>query len=231
MKKTIKHLTSLCLVLVMCLSICAPAFAANDSECANNHEPEAIVNIVNHSKHITSQQISEITQSSGAYIVNSDGSITPVEATVIIEDMSTPVSLCGYSANTTNNPSYKVTINAKVDGVDKVSSDSDDLNKAGITATATLEMVWTDCPGTENIIKTVSGALKVYKGTVTSGTVEWGDGFRSAVGYVTRDVGSRRSFSFTANKTALTPCARYYVKFAETQSSELYLKATASIWQ
>lgn len=190
------------------------------------------IKVINLAENITDDCIDEITDSINAGLMYQDGTIVPVDTVITIEDISDSKA---RGISNTNENSYKVTVEASVSENDnmptsrKIVSDSGDKN-GSVEASATLQMIWTDVLGPNNILDQVSGTLTVKKGTVTLGIVKYGEGYRSAIAWKSRDVGAASSFEFNPNETYLDPAACYEIEFQEDFFS-LYLTVHSSIFQ
>ncbi len=214
-KKTI----ALLLAITVFASMGISAFAFSTDDVTNT----ANVTVVNCSQSITAQQITEIKEAVDSYVILNDGTKVPAESVVTIEDVSTDEYSC-YSLSPNN--TYKVSVQARA-STDKIVSDNDYKNKGETNASITLEMVWTDVTGPNNVLKEVSGTLSVIKGTVVSGEVKWGDSIMGG-NWAKRDVGSSSSFSYTPDFSTYCPSASYTVQFTDCN---LYAKVSASIFQ
>jgi len=133
--------------------------------------------IVNLSHEISAQELHEIEQSVGAYVTMSDGKTAPVASVVTTEDV--PLNECSAYALSDEN-SYKVTVQTTASN-DKIVSDSGEHNYSGLHVSATLELIWTGGSGLNNVIKKVSGARTITAGSVNWTTVQWGDGWKTAL--------------------------------------------------
>ena len=193
---------------------------------------EEKVKVINLTENITDECIDEITDSVSASLVYQDGTMVPTDMVITIEDISNT-----NSRNISNliEKRYQVTVEASVSEVTdeanarKIVNDSAYKN-GDVVASATLQIIWTDVFGPENILNEVSGTLEVVSGTVKSGTVKYGDGFYSAVGWTEKNVGSRKSFTYNPNETAFIPTADYWVYFKD-ELFGLHLSVSSSLFQ
>lgn len=194
----------------------------------NIEDEQANIEIVNLSSNIGEEEIQKITDSVSANLVYEDGSEVPVNTVVTIEDISTLNSKMRTMSNDADSNSYQVTVSASAD--QKITSDSADKNTSKVVASATLQLIWTDNTGLNNVIDKVSGTRTVTKGTVSSATLKYGDGYRSSILWTTKDVTNMKSFSYSPNKTAADPSASYSILFKES-SVALSLSVSSSIFQ
>lgn len=219
-----KKFTSFALAICIVFSLCCTAFATTIPTTA---EPE--VTVVNLSKSIAPQTLQEIVDSTGAQLVTDDGTIIPIDSVVTIEDCS----VAEFSSLKNVSPeqdAYKVTVSTTASD-DKVVSDSGDKNGAEFNVSATLQLIWVDGPGLDNVIKKVSGTLTILKGKVKDATyVEWGNGWQSALNWTTKRIGDKSSFTYYPNQTVACPASLYSV-FVEGASVALTLKAYSSVFQ
>jgi len=94
-------------------------------------------------------ELLEIEKSVGAEIVMADGTSVPIESMVTIEDVSTS----NHSARfLDSSDGYKVTVQATASD-DKIDSDSGPQNNSKFNVSATLQLIWTDGAGLDNVIK------------------------------------------------------------------------------
>ena len=204
----IKKLLSLAVAGAMMLSTMVVSAGAVDV----NHDVQSPaldsnVTIVNLSDNITSQQIQEIASATSACIKQKDGTTIPVNSVVTVEDVSMPVGL----ADTDSIPSaYKVTLSATASNEKEV-YDNGDKKGADFDVSATLGMIWIDGPGLDNVIKEVSGVRVVKKGTIDSAKVQWGDGWKSALTWTSKNVINRSTFLYRPNETVSCPKASYSI--------------------
>lgn len=112
----------------------------------------------------------------------------------------------------------------------KIDSDSGDKNTSKTTASATLQLIWTDGPNYNNTIDNVSGTLTVNRGTVKSGIVRYGNGWRTPITWEKENVGSNSSFSFNPKLTVPDPSADYSIIF-NNETYSLNLRVSANIFQ
>ncbi len=216
-----KKITALLIAFSTLCSMSVTAFAADMPVTKTS----ADVTLINLSDKISDNELSEIKDTAHAYVTLHDGTIIPIDSVVTVEDVVED-GISPYSLS--DQKSYKVTVQAAASS-DKIVSDSDYINGKDFNASATLQLIWTDGPGLDNYIKQVSGTLNVVKGTVTDGTVSWGDGW-SGYGWDERDVGAKSSFSYSPNKKASCPQAMYSVLIDESFTN-LYIHVSSSVIQ
>ena len=220
----IRKVVSLALILAILSSINLSAYAVAQPSQTN----DATVTVVNLSDSITTHEIDEIVSSTHACIKQKDGTVIPIESVVTIEDISEPSY---YSNNTPDQKSYKVTVNATAsDGVDKIVSNSGNKNNENVNATATLTLVWTDGPGLENVIKEVSGTIRVDKGRITSSYVDWGNGWETAVNWHREQLRDVPRFVFYPTMKVPCPKDMYTIIFANDFLS-LTVIVSSSVFQ
>lgn len=232
MRKTKKVLS----VILACITIfgtSVTAFAADESTNSNEN-----IEVVNLSQNIDAREIEEIKESVVSNIICEDGTEIPMTTVVTIEDASVSSNARAYSANANN--SYKITVSATADTTQdttsagnnsrKIDSDSADRNSKGVVASITLQLTWTDLSGVNNRLDKVSGSLTKTKGTVTKASLRYGDGYRSAILWTSKNVIGKTSFSYSPKMTAIDPSADYAVNFAES-SVQLYVSVSASVFQ
>lgn len=222
-----KKFVSFALASVICLSLNGPALALDDSIVTDSD-----ITVINLSERITPQELQEIASCVTAQITKEDGTVVPVEATITVEDLSVEDSVYStYSKmSSIEGNSYKITLNA-VASEDKIDTDSGAQNGTGYNVAATLQLIWTDVFGVDNIIKEVSGTLTILKGTVDEDSfVEWGDAWEGALRWTSRKVGTKPSFAYYPNETAIAPAAAYTV-YIEDALVNLCLSVRSSIFQ
>lgn len=221
MKKLLS--TAVAIAMVTCMGTTAFAMDKALGEIESNIE------VVNLSDNINIQTIQEIIRSVESSLIYDDGTVVPVDAVVTIEDIST------MNHRSSEVQSYKVTLDTSISeqietpNSRKIDSDSDDKN-GNVVASATLQLIWTDGPGLNNVIDKVSGTLTVKKGRVSDGEVRYGDGWRSTILWTKKDVGSASSFSYRPGITVADPSAVYYVDF-EDATFGLSLRVSANVLQ
>ena len=207
-----KKMLSMALVVGMITSMSTNAFAAQ----ATVEEVESNIEVIALSADISEETLDEITNSVEAGLVYDDGTTVPIDAVVTVEKMP---STSRSAAN-----SYSVTLSSKI------VSDSADQNSSKTNASATLQLVWTDGPGLQNSIDEVSGTLDIVKGKLTSGHVRYGDGWRSAILWTDKNVGSASSFTYRPNMVVADPTADYSIGF-EGEVFTMYLYVSANVFQ
>lgn len=225
-----KKLISLVISLGMLFSMSANVFAyADDTDMkisgttSNRTAAESSeITIMNFSKSISSEELQEIVHGTDACMVFEDGTVVPVAYVVTIEDVATPRNMA-ESQNT-----YKVTVSADV-SEDKMDNDAGVMN-GNVTASATLELLWTDVPGVNNVIKRIKGTLTLHKGTVEVATVRYGDTWVTPLQWIPIDVTGMSSFTYFPNVTTIAPGTGYTIIFEEAVFS-LYLRASSFILQ
>lgn len=224
----IKKLLSTAVAIAMVTCMGTTAFAMDKSL----GEIESNIEVINLSDNISIQTIQEIASSVESSLIYDDGTVVPVDAIVTIED----ISITNYhSSEVSLQNSYKVTLDTSISeqtetpNSRKIDSDSDDKN-GSVVASATLELIWTDGPGLDNVIDKVSGNLTVEKGRVSDGEVRYGDGWRTIAFWTKKDVGSASSFSYRPSITVPDPSAVYYVDF-ENETFGLSLRVSANVLQ
>lgn len=95
----------------------------------------------------------------------------------------------------------------EVNATSKPEIESKKYNSNGIDVTMHLTMVWLDVKGTKNVLQTLSGSNTLTKGTITSGTIYWGDTASELRG--SASVG-KNSFSKSINYTSQDGFGRLY---------------------
>lgn len=223
LKKIVAMVVAVCMMMATNVTI----FATEQTSVR-----EGKLDVVNLSDNISTETIEEITSAVGVFLLYDDGSVVEVDSTVIIEDE--PI-LNSRSIDGDSKHSYRVTVSASVSeqvstsNARKIVSDSSDKNGV-VVASITLRMKWTDNFGLENVIDEVSGTLTVDKGTVSSGTVSYGNGANSAAGWTKKSVGASSSFCYKPNMIVADPSADYIVKFKESDVA-LGASVSSSIFQ
>lgn len=215
MKKVISLLMVVCLTVV----VCVPTATAKDVSNAQ-------ITVVNHSERISASQIAEIKDSVGAYLVMEDGTEVSIPSVVTIEDVPTN-DVSTYSLSPEKR--YAVSVEAAA-STNKTVTDSGDQNFSGIHVSATLNMVWTDGPGLDNVIYSVSGTKKIIEGKETWGKVQWGDGWRSAITWTEKDVSGKGSFYYWPGEKVPCPKAVYSILMSGAPWT-LVLTASSSVIQ
>lgn len=189
--------------IMICLSLNGPALALNDYIV-----PDSDVTIINLSKSITPQKLQKIEDLTAENLFDSN-----------------------YSRiSSMDENSYKVTVSTSA-SEDKIVSDSGYTNGTGYHVSATLQLIWTDVFGLDNVIKKVSGTLTVLEGTVSDDSyVEWGNGWASIFTWTSKKVGDASSFAYYPNETVECPAAGYtiYIKGASVNHC---LSVSSSIFQ
>ena len=113
---------------------------------------------------------------------------------------------------------------------EKIVADSGEKNGGTYNVAATLQMIWIDGPGLDNVIKEVSGTSRVLKGTMASAEVQWGNGWKSAVTWTSKNVINRSSFLYRPNETVPCPKAQYAIMMNGAMS-DLVLTVSSSVLQ
>lgn len=237
MKKTFKKI-AVAVMVAITLAFGSVGHYGTFAFAGNIEDGQANIDIVNLSSNISEDEIQEITANVSANLVYKDGSEVPVDTIVTIEDVSTVNSKTRTMFNETDSKSYKVTVsasantdnNSNTNSSRKIDSDSADKNTSKVVASATLQLIWTDKSGLNNVLNTVSGTKTVTKGSVSSATLKYGDGSRSSILWTTKNVKYMNSFSYTPNITAADPSASYSIVFNES-SIALSLSVSSSIFQ
>lgn len=219
----VKKIVSLFLVAVTFLCMSVPAFALDAPITVSSPE----VTIINCSSKIPASALAEIEKAVSAQVTLTDGTVIPIASTVTVEDVSSSV----YSTNAISSEnSYKVTVQATASD-DKIVSDSGEHNYSNIRVSATLQLIWTDGPGLNNVIKKVSGTRTVLKGSVNYAKVQWGDGWRSALTWTEKDVTNVNSFSYSPSVTVNCPKAQYSIMMVDEPIGSLLLTVSSSVLQ
>lgn len=223
--KKFNKITSFMLAVCAVTSLMSVSASATTIPTKSNQD----MKIINLSDSINENELNEIKNSVGAYLIYDGNMIELSDSILTIEDIATS------EYRSANSNSYKLTLNADINEQEeknsrKIVSDSGDKNSSNVNASATLQLIWTDNPGINNVIDQVSGTLTVKKGTVKSAEVRYGEGGRSAILWDKFDVTNRSSFSFKPNKTVVDPSADYSILFNDSFLG-IYLKVSASILQ
>ena len=223
----IKKMLSLAVAgTMMLLSMVVSAGAIDVNHDAQSPASDSNVAVVNLSDNITSQQLQEITSATSACIKQKDGTTIPVDSVVTVEDVSMPASLADTGSTSSD---YKVILSATASD-EKIVADSGEKNGGTYNVAATLQMIWIDGPGLDNVIKEVSGTSRVLKGTMASAEVQWGNGWKSAVTWTSKNVINRSSFLYRPNETVPCPKAQYAIMMNGAMS-DLVLTVSSSVLQ
>ncbi len=196
MKRIISLLMAVCLMVAICVPTATASGVSDDP-----------IKIVNHSRSISASQIAEIKESVGANLVMNDGTEVAIPSVVTIEDIPTG-GISTYSLSSERQ--YAVSVEAAA-STNKTVTDSGDQNFSGIHVSATLNMVWTDGPGLDNVIYSITGTKKITEGKETWGKVQWGDGWKSALTWTQRDVSGTGEFHYWPGVTVSCPKAQYSI--------------------
>lgn len=241
--KSVKNM-AISLAAVFSIAISSSGLYASAEDLGNNNDSKYFYannsinsEIINLSSKISEEQLQEIKSSVCSKLVYEDGLNIPVKSTVKIEDMSLSNNTSVFFRNNLN--SYKLSVSTVVDEKEllntssetsKTVSDSSERNTSDVAATIELDLVWIDGPGLNNKIYSVHGKRTVTRGTVSSATLKYGNGYDSAFIWTSVDVKNNSDYTCTPNIYASKPAALYDVTFRESRVS-LYVDVAASIFQ
>ena len=195
---------------VLCLLLVA---TTDISLAQSTYDETGYVQVKDHSGTLSLGQIEKLENCVSANIGNEDGTVTPLDVIVEVDEV-TPINT-RFSLE--EGKTYIMTVSASSD---KTITDSGSVNwSEGVKATANLKMVWTDVKGTKNIIKTVTGTMTLTKGHIQNSKLHWGDDpqrlkdVNSVSGAVTK---LTYSPNFESQSLFGTVTARYQTWFTET---------------
>ncbi|MDR2953460.1 MAG: hypothetical protein LBV43_00060 [Prevotella sp.] len=212
-----KKLISAILAMAMVATMGASAFA-------EDAVPSSEVTIETLTENISQEIVTDIKESVSSGLRYADGTVVPVDSFVTIEEA--PV-MRARSQGIDDPQTYLVTVRA---GVKKTDSDTEDRNSGSKSASIYLQLTWTDNAGTGNVLNSLSTRLTNSGFKVTSGTLKYGDGSRSAATWTTKNIGSTSSYSISPNLTTYDPAASYTVML-EGELFSLFTTVGANVFQ
>lgn len=123
---------------------------------------------------ISADTVNDIKESVCAFVSNTDGTKYPVDCKVAISEIAPVVTRNVAEMVTDESKTYAIEVTAIVDEQKKSTPNASGYNVDGISASATITMIWTDRFGTDNSIDGLSGHLDIESGTFSNGLVRWG---------------------------------------------------------
>ena len=145
--KKFNKITSFMLAVCAVTSLMSVSASATTIPTKSNQD----MKIINLSDSINENELNEIKNSVGAYLIYDGNMIELSDSILTIEDIATS------EYRSANSNSYKLTLNADINEQEeknsrKIVSDSGDKNSSNVNASATLQLIWTDNPGINNVI-------------------------------------------------------------------------------
>lgn len=233
----VKKVVSLIASVMVCFALSTSALAVDNGVFT------AEVTVVNLSNEITDEMLQEIVNSTSACLISEDGTTIPIDSVVTVEDVTSTEEFEFVNSDIIRDASvpckaYKVAVSAKAS--DKTVVDSGSKNGSGYNGSATLELVWVDGPGLNNVIKKVSGSVTCYNNTtVEDAYVAWGNGWQSQAGWPEVDLTSKFANATNGKKVEYeewpdetVPCPKAISStLFKGASSYLSLSASSSVFQ
>ena len=210
--KELRIVVILTLIASLCLGLNTKVYAAE------TYPNITTSTIVNDSNTINDEVIAELLQDIDAVLIYEDGSIVPLETEVVIEDISTNRFSRSNEGNT-----YSVRSTTKID------TKSADKNSEGVTASITMQLKWTDVPGIDNILESITGIISLEKGTIKETKVQYGNAYEMARAQSQIFYGNIYGFYKDIDLVTFAPWASCQIKF-EDADYVLYVSVSSSVF-